>query len=85
MITRKIDRLDSTIISALGIVANMDNTIDMSLQSLQKQTAAASARVQELESELVKEHDKMELGNSDGKVKKETEDVKVKTESKDDD
>ncbi|KAH0399183.1 hypothetical protein KCU89_g6472, partial [Aureobasidium melanogenum] len=81
VITRKIDKLDSTIISALGIVANMNNTIDISLQFLQKQTAAASARVQELESKLVKEHDKMELDNSDGKVKKETEDVKVKMES----
>ncbi|KAG9759982.1 hypothetical protein KCU73_g3114, partial [Aureobasidium melanogenum] len=52
VITRKIDKLDSTIVSALGIVANMNNTIDMSLQFLQKQTAAASTRVQELESKL---------------------------------
>ncbi|KAH0037239.1 hypothetical protein KCU78_g1756, partial [Aureobasidium melanogenum] len=85
VITRKIDKLDSTIISALGIVANMNNTIDMSLEFLQKQTAAASTRIQELESKLVKEHDKMELENSDGKAKEETEDVRIKMEKKEDD
>ncbi|KAG9963661.1 hypothetical protein KCU61_g3517, partial [Aureobasidium melanogenum] len=85
VITRKIDKLDSTIISALGIVANMNNSIDMSLEFLQKQTAAASARVQELESELLKENDKIKLEHGDGKVKRETEDVKVKMEKRDDD
>lgn len=84
-VIHRINRLKLSLHAMSRVVTGMNATITVPLKSLAQQTAAARARVQELEFKLVKDNYKMELENRNCSVKTETQDVKVKMEKNNDD